>query len=541
MKSKLLKIDETPRLFSDYLTYSEDIREFFRWNPWDDIGECAEIRLRNYQLRKEVAEILQAQNQEWSAPEPVEEAIRQFARPDTLALVTGQQAGLFGGPLYTVYKIFTIIKMAESLQEKYPQWNFVPVFWMEVDDSDFREINHLHILNANGDLLDLQLPEQPGDYRPVYLRKIPPEIEQIHGQLASICLPNEFREKVLTEIKNIYAPGKSFADAFAEWLLHFFGPFGLIVMNPADVRFKTLLRPLFRRSLEEREMLLQKFRENREKLERKGYHSQIKLDPAQTLLFFIADDQSRCRIDAQDREYLIRHPSSSYPLPHNELLKLLDHSPERFSPNVALRPVVQDMLLPTLAYSGGPAEISYFAQLKPLYLHLKVTEPIFFPRARITLLEKKVQRWMEKFSVTEKIIFEKKNALSEYLIRQRTNPLLEKYFEDAGRKISQTLEQLEAQLSKIDPTLKPAWERSENQIENALMKLKWKAEQARERKMETEIRQIRKLTDHLFPGGKYQERVLNPIHFQVKYGPDFFRGIYETLSLKTKYHQLIYI
>ncbi|MEJ2634978.1 MAG: bacillithiol biosynthesis cysteine-adding enzyme BshC [Calditrichia bacterium] len=536
-----LRIKETPALFSDYLYDFQKTSRFFRWNYRDDWENCAEIRLREYVHRDEMRKILLAQNKVWHATESTIRNIGKFGESNTLAIVTGQQAGLYGGPLYTTYKALTAIKLAESLSVRYPQWNFVPVFWMEVGDSDFAEVNHFHLLNPENELVRLGLDEQPRDFRSVYHRKITADIDGLQPRLTESCMASEFRDNILSELKNIYSPGKPFPDAFGEWLMHMFGDRGLVVVNPTDKRIAELSRPIFLRALNDWEVLGEKVDEVSDQLKEAGYHQQITLQDRQTFLFIESEDGGRCRIDAAAHGFHVRHPQQPYSISKDELQKILDNEAWRFTPNVALRPVLQDFLFPTLAYIAGPGEISYAAQLKQVYDFLQVTEPVFFPRCRITIVERKIQKLIGKFGLDYSTIFESRGNLMDDYIKANEDNKVSEAFGMAEKRLDDLIGHLDEVVSAVDQILKPAVTKTREQFFNSLKKLNDRTEQAVKRNLETEVSQLSKISANLFPAGDYQERVINHLHYLVKYGPEFVAALYKILPAWTIDHQLLFI
>jgi bacillithiol biosynthesis cysteine-adding enzyme BshC len=536
-----IQLHEENLLFHDYLNHSSKIVRFYEWDYQGNWDSCIEARQQNYRQRSEIHNILMAQNKEFGASGVTLANIRKIALPNTLAVVTGQQAGVFGGPLYTVYKILTAIKLTEALNQKYLGFNFIPVFWMEVGDNDYREINHFNLLNIENKLETLQLPDRPDDHRSVYLRSIPDGIESIHQQLLEICQPTEFRQQLLASMQQIYAKDKTFLTAFAEWLNLFFGNYGLVLFNPTDKRLGGIASPFLKAALTYKQNGPEKIREQSNHLEDSGYQPQIKLLPSQTLLFYQADDGARCRIDWENDRFVIQHPTQPYTVREADFQSQIDEIPERFSPNVALRPVLQDFLLPTVAYIAGPAEISYLGQLKQLYRLMEVKQPQFYPRARLTLVEKKINKLVQKFGFNFPQLFELRNDLVENYIKSHREKSLEGDFSRAENETRRVFAELDAVLREVDPTLKGASQKTFQQFEQGLQKLRRKSDQAFERKLETEISQLNKLQVNLFPDANYQERVLNILFYLNKFGPNFIDQLYQTIPIKNLSHHIVFV
>ncbi|GAB4371606.1 MAG: bacillithiol biosynthesis cysteine-adding enzyme BshC [Calditrichia bacterium] len=541
LENRILEIEESPQLFQDYLYHFEKLSAFFQWDPRNDWERCLQVRASAVEHRKTVGEVLRAQNRAWEAPPTVLDNIEKLTQPKSVAIVTGQQAGLFGGPLYTVYKIITVIKLARHLNRQYPAWNFIPGFWMEVTDNDYGEINHIHLLTIGGELHTLHLPDAPRDYRSIYRREIPREMDSLFTSIMEITPETEFREPVFSLMKTIYQPGRSFAVAFARWLLNNFGEYGLVVVNPADRKLAELVRPLYHQALTQCHVIASRVEETSRQLLEQGYHNQIQFSPGQTLLFCEGDDQGRYRLDRKSDRWILARPGKPIQMTNTDLLGLLENSPERFTPNVALRPIVQDYLLPTAAYVAGPGEISYAAQLKSLYQFFGVTPPIFYPRIRATIVEKKINRLVQKFGLTYASIFQKRGKIIEDYRKVHTDQNLEKVFFQAENQISSSLKAIAEYLGELDPTLIPPVKKTEDTMKTNLARLKQKAEKAFESRLRTELDQLQKILTHLFPNNIYQERVFNILSYELKYGPDFIKAIYESTIHDSPGHQLLFI
>ena len=375
MKSESIQTKEKSPLFYDYVSNYEKVRDFFHWDYRKDLQDCIEKRGEAYQNRKALADVLMRQNRKWGASRSSLKNIEKFSDAKTMAVVTGQQAGILGGPLYTVYKILHAIKLAEQLHEKHGDFQFIPVFWMEVGDSDYKEINHLYLLNIQSELQRLELPEDPDDGRSIYLRSIPDEMADVFSKLEDLFPSNEFRDQLLADVKSIYSPGKSFANAFGEWIHYLFKDTGVVVIDPADSQLSEISRPLIKKTIKAHREIREIFSKATRKVEQAGYTPQVNLLNQQTLLFYRMDNDDRARIDGEKAQFTVRDGETEKSWSTDALLEEIERSPQKFTPNVILRPILQDWLLPTVCYIGGPGEISYDAQLNDLYTFFKIVPP----------------------------------------------------------------------------------------------------------------------------------------------------------------------
>ncbi len=538
---KEIQIDEHPALFRDYLYNFEKVESFFSWNPHQNLRDALRSRLDNYGNRSSIVKILEDQNRRFSLSEASQKNLETLSRDNCLAVVTGQQAGIFGGPLYTVYKILTGIKLCEKMQSSYPDFSFIPVFWMEVGDNDYREINHIQLLDMTNQVKRLQLPDTPGDNRSVYLRSIPEEIDEIHDSFWEIFPSNDFRDPILNRLKDMFPRGKKFPQAFGEWIHEFFGEFGILVFDPTDPEVSGLAQPIFRKAVEQRASIMEEYQHVNTHLDQNGFHSQIQMEEKQTLLFYRGKGDERLRIDEDPdgRGFIFHTSDKPERLTSTELFDELKKHPEKFTPNVALRPVLQDSLLPTAIYVAGPGEISYAAQLKPLYRLMDVVPPVFYPRARISIVEKKIQKAIEKTELSYEEIFRERNKLADYWMKKHSEPEIIREINHAGSEIRETMERLRKKLNEFDPSLESGSEKTLEHMMDGLGRLKDKTQEAARRKKETEIRQIEKISENLFPEGHFQERFLNLLQYQVKYGPNFIKELYKTMEVELFKHQLI--
>ncbi len=543
MKIQSLKRHETPTLFHDYLHNFAAVREFYRYPPEGGWDEAVRQRSAAEIPCEKMAGVLREQNQRWGAPAATLENIEKLTDRKTLAVVTGQQAGVLGGPLYTFYKAFTVIKLAAMLQKEYPRHQFVPVFWMEVNDSDFQEINSIHYITKQNRLQQLSVAELPGEEnKPVSARRVNPEIAAWRAQLAEDFFDTEFKSQVLELFLREYEGEHTYADAFARLMLKLFGKYGLMMLNPSGSGICALASALFRRGLTEAPQILEATARRRKELETAGYPTQIHFSHNQTLLFFNDQHMNRVRIDFDEAgKFLLKYPEGYRPVEQEKLLQTCTASPEYLSPNVALRPLMQDSLLPTVAYVGGPSEVSYFAQIETLYRYFEIPMPVIYPRHRVTVVESKIQKIVEKYELSYAEILENRGDFIENYLRNNANQAVYRAVENTAAQISDSLQKLLEVIKEFDPTLVNAVEKTGQNIEGIFGKLSGKITRSLEQQNETQVRQLERVLLYLLPGGNYQERSLNMIYFAIKYGPGFIDAMFAQLPDDTKFHYIVEI
>jgi len=488
--------------------------------------------------------------------------LKLLESPNTLAIVTGQQSGMLCGPLYTFYKAFTAIELAKSFRDRFPGCSFVPIFWMETEDHDLEEITSVNVLNAEGRLDTIRYtptalaakPDEPWRKQagPTLLEEAP--LNDFFEKLRSILQPTDFTAEVLALMQSAYAPGKSFAQAFATLLLHYFGEDGLLIIDANSRELKSLASDLFRIEIETSPQLSGKIVLRSVKVE-ETYHAQIK--PRALNLFYVDEDGDRLPIVEKEkttplppsslgggelRNFFLKGSRKTFTLP--ELLSELETNPERFSSNVVTRPLFQDTLLPTVAYVAGPGEIAYFAQLGPAYEWAGLPMPLIYPRVTATLIEDRLERVFEKYHITAEDILSdahgRNNALFDAMIETELVPR----FESALLEIDIALEALREKVNQADPTLDGALTSLKGKVLTAVRDFEGKTLAAERKRHATTKAQLDKLLAALLPSGELQERELNMVYFLNKYGPKYFELLKQLLrpvSLDFHEHHVLHL
>ena len=528
-------------LFNDYLKNTESARSFYRFHPADGFQDAIAARSASAIDRAALVSILERQNNDWDAPAATMENIEALGDSKTLAVVTGQQVGVLGGPLYSFYKTITTIKLARRLSEEQPQHRFVPVFWLEVNDNDFEEISKMHYLTKEDEWRSLAVSENPLDVdRAVAARQLDTTVTEWRSQFEDDTFETEFRDAALDLFLNQYGDRTGYTEAFARLLLQFFGDDGLVLINPVDKGVCRTALHLFSRVIESEDTPLSVLREQSARLEAKGYPTQIHLRDNQTLLFFNDENMKRSRIDRMsDGTLVVKDSAGSHPISRASLLQSCSEQPHYMSPNVALRPLMQDTLLPTVAYVGGPAEVAYFAQISALYDYFDLPMPVIVPRHRLTIVESKIQRLIKKNDLQyQEILDGDKDFVSE-VIRRGPNQKVFDQTTAVRQDMLDLLDKLGEQLATVDPALSSGHEKTRNNIMNAFEKLSQRITRSLEEKNETQVRQLQRILTHLLPEGGYQERHLNMLYFCIKYGPDFLKQLEAVLPDDTTPHYVI--
>jgi len=528
-------------LYCDYLYNFENVQQYYNGNfrsPNDinRILNAAKARLRD---RKRLSDILRRQNYAYGCGEKTLQNIALLESDTTFAVVTGQQLGILGGPIYTLYKIITAITLCRDLAHRYPTFKFIPVFWLEGEDHDFEEVNAITLISRENlptkiqYISDRKRLEKNVD--PVGNITFDGSLSGFFRKLEDVLVNTEFKPTLLSMLQSFYTPGASFSAAFVGLLNSFFQEFGLVYLNSNDREIKDMLVPIFQREIQNFPRIGQAVIDRSAELEER-YHAQVKPRAVNLFLFHRG---GRYLIEPRDREKDFVLKGTRHHLTTNELESIAATSPELLSPNVVLRPICQDYLLPTAMYVGGPSEIAYFAQLEPVYKYYDVTMPIVYPRSSVTLLEEKVERVLEKYQLQLLEFFGELENVSRKVIDQLSEVDVNGLFTVAHKQIDTSLDQLGFALNQVDQTLTGPLESTKSRMNSLVSVLKEKTVEAQKKKHDLALKQIQKAANHVCPNFTLQERELNIVHFLNKYGLEFVQWLTGEVQIDKFKHQVI--
>jgi len=527
-------------LFLDYLHEFENVQRFYGKNfrAVDQyLPFFQKLSERERPHRALIADIINTQYHNLKISKQTQQNIGLLSSNKTIAVVTGQQLGIFGGPLYTIFKTITAIKLCNYLKENYEGYNFVPIFWLEGDDHDYNEVRTFSILTTENQFVTLKYDDgqiEELNRGAIGELKFNQNLEAVFNELNVLLRETEFKAPLLELVRSIYQPEKTFLESFREMIIHLFDEYGLIVFNPVDSSVKRILSPIFSKEINDFADQTGYLVERSAELE-EVYHAQVKVKPIN--LFYIEEKERLSIEPTETGGYRLKNKRKKFT--REELLTQLEISPKKFSPNVLLRPICQDYLFPTAFYVGGPSEISYFAQVSPLYKIYGIDEPFIYPRSSATIVEKGVQTILEKNNLEYVDIFTEENELIQKIVSASSNLNLESLFNNAAQEINSTFNPISERLAALDKTLADISIKSKLRIDETLNYLKTKAIDSEKRKYESTIRQVTKARNVLFPNNNLQERELNWIYFANKYGMDIIRWIFNELTINKFEHQIL--
>lgn len=532
---------EFSQLFLDYVYNFDAVRQYFTHNfrgnaPYEAMIAIAAARPLD---RGRLTRVLREQNAAFGAAQRTFDNIALLQKPTTLAVVTGQQVGLFGGPLYTIFKTVTAVKLAERLKAKFPSYDFVPLFWLEGEDHDFLEMNHIALLGNDNKTITIEYlhGETPPERNLGAIGELQFNDALTHTfERLDAALPKtEFTPQILSVLQSWYTIGTTFNRAFAGWMSFLFADHGLVFLSSNHPDVKRLLSPLFVKEIAEFPKTSQLVIAQSAELEER-YHAQVK---PKSLNLFMFHKGGRYLIQPREREEDFSLKGTRHFIQRDELLQIAHESPELLSPNVILRPIAQDILLPTVAYVAGPSEVAYHAQLKPVFEFFGVPQPIIYPRASASFVEERLLHAMEKYGLDILQFMENPDKVATRVSEQISSIKLDDLFTNANAAIRTALNEMQYALKEIDPTLMGAFENVQAKIEQHLNVLKEKSIAAQKRRNETAVRQIERAANGLLPNGSLQERELNVLHYLNKHGFALMSRIIGELDVGSFKHQLL--
>lgn len=521
------------KLFKDYVAFEEPLASFFAGdfrNP-DAFREAAERTLRVSRDRHTLADVLLEQNTAWGLQDATAQNIAKLRDPESVVVITGQQLGLFMSPMYIPYKTLTTLLLAKEMETTLNR-PVVPVFWLAGEDHDFEEVAAFKL---PGEAQAHRFTyAAPADTRgPVGRIPLSDEISTIIDGIAAALPASPNKAELLQFLREAYQPGRTFRDAFATMISRLFKDTGLVIVSVDDKRLKELCIPLFQQEVRDYTTVTAAMEATSAALET-TYHAQVKINP--TNLFHM-EDANRHPIDATAGTFLLRGNGQTYD--EAGLLALVKSHPERISPNVVLRPIVQDVLFPTISYVAGPGEIAYYAQYKEAYAWANLPMPIIFPRASITLIEPAVRKARSHFDLPLSAYREEAPKIFRNHALQQLDIDLDKMFAQTENQIGAALSAMATDLLTWEASLQKTAGSTEQVIKKELDRFKEQVIKAQKRRMGHAERRINTIHNNIFPGGSLQERAISPLHFLNQYGLDFFKSLMSEVSLDTTAHQVI--
>lgn len=500
-------------LFTDYLRNEEKCLHFFPAGAFEK-WESYQNRIKHKSSgadRAHLADALLSYNKPFSPGEKTLENIEALRDEDTHTVVTGQQMGLFGGPLYVFFKALSVIKLSIVISKKY-NIRVVPVFWLADEDHDFEEISKIFIPAGNA-LKEFKLESHPQQDFSAGKLDLPEDFNALIDNFAEHLPDTEFKSDSVSIIRESWQISDSWRSAFGTMMIRLFDKYGLVLAGSDSLLIKKLAVPIFQKAVTRAVEIQDALNAVSSEVET-NYHQQAAI--GSSTLFYHDSEKGRLKLDYKDDKWLLADSAAVFST--EEILSDIDNHPERFSPNVFLRPAVQEYLLPNLAYIGGPAEIAYFAQMGKMMQLFDLTLPVIVPRLSATLVEPPVSRIMDGLPFAFDQYTDRIENLEKAYVEMQKNGDTDDFFSKWKAELHEMFNNRMEFLVQKDASLKGAAKGASVRTEKEVDKLQQKFNRALKQQESTQLNRIKRIHNALFPDNSLQERTVNWLYFLAKYG-----------------------
>jgi bacillithiol biosynthesis cysteine-adding enzyme BshC len=514
-------LPHTSSLFADVLYHPDRTAPFYP-HPYRDLNDfrvaAAQVQLSDDRRASLVAALRQIN--------PASAALERLAQPGTVAVVTGQQVGLFSGPSYTIYKVLHAVRLAARLTEEgIPA---VPLFWLATEDHDFAEVNHTWVFDAAHRPIQLEMKRSASAQPVGEVTLAAPPIRELRA--AFYGMP--FGDETADLVEETYRGGNTMGRAFGELLRRLLDGFDVPQVDPMQPAFRALAAPAMRRAVEAAPDLTAAILARNKELTDAGYHAQVHVEP-QTSFFFLLENGKRLTLRRHNSEYVLNGRRFTTE-------ELADRA-ESLSPNAILRPVIQDSVLPTVAYIGGPAEVAYLAQSEAIYRTILGRMPVAVPRTGFTILDQRTEKLMTRYGIAFTDLFHGEDVLRQRIAAHIIPPTLRRTIEDTHASVDTAIDRLRRELAVFDPTLAEAMTRSARKIQYQIGKIERKAGNEAMRRDERAARDAAYIYGLIYPERHLQERLYTILPFLATHGPELITTIHDAIQLDCPDHRLMVV
>ncbi len=520
-------------LYLDFLNGSDSARRFF---PSSDIQQIASLLDASSYNREAISTILERQNRQFGASDATLGNISVIGEKNALCVFSGQQAGLFGGPMLVIFKALGIIKQAKLYAEQLNR-PVVPIFWIAGDDHDFEEVNHTYLLSREGKIVSVAYETTPERALPVSQIELSDTnaLESAISLLEDTLGHTDFSDELYALLRQSYRPEETMVSAFGKMMTHLLGRYGLVLFNPDDAEAKTLAAPLFKMIVKKQDDISERLSTANREIVTAGYHLQVEKSEDAVYLFY--NNGGRRPITRDGDSFVAGDERFS----ESELMSLIDKYPERFSPDVFTRPLLQSYLFPTLAQAGGPSEIAYLAQGNAIFEAVDLFPPVQIARVTATLLETRLEKLITSLGITfDDLTGDIEQTINSVLAKSFPADL-ESDVKSIHRSVKQQFAELIDQSLDFDSSLKGFAEQTQGKIDYQLKAFESKLFSLHKKKSQETRDRIYRLQNALFPNRGLQERTHNITLFLSRYGPDLIGFVHDRLDCCQKAHQIIHL
>jgi len=530
-------------LFLSYLEFSPGALQFYQYAPTlENLERAARAFSAEPPVRKaDLASILRRQNESFGCDSKTQQNIDELEKEGCVAILTGQQVGIFAGPLYAIYKALTAVHLAGTLKER--GIRAVPVFWMETEDHDLAEVTHRTSLDTDSAIHSVDYghtlfgnAEAPkGSVGSI---RFPESIRNAVHDFLSRLPDSQWKPEIRQQLESTYKPGSKFAESFGGLLSRILRGTGLILFDPHDPEAKRLASGIWQQALVQSDSIRDALVQRKTGLQSAGFHAQVSVLENSTVLFFY-EEQARLALERRGSDFALKNSPRVFSL--DMLLQCAENTPEKFSPNVLLRPLIQDTLFPTIAYVGGSAEVAYFAQIEVLYRIFGRPMPIIWPRDSFTLIEPSIAAEMDRLQVDIQDCFQDQQRLVENVLRNLGLSDASSGVAELGTILDGGLTDIQPQLQSVDPTLARATETARRKILHNVERLKLRVSRMEATHNARITDAALRLANNCYPNGVLQERELSIQHFWGRYGPSVLDYIRSSLKPESFSHHVLYL
>lgn len=502
-------------LFLDYISANENVKEFYSHHifksHFDDFFKSHTFNNLNREL---LVVALQSQTDlVENTHELSKKNITALLNANVYTITTGHQLCLFTGPLYFIYKIVSTINLAKTLQEQFPEKQFVPVYWMASEDHDFEEINNAHVF---GKKVSWQSEQKGavGDFKTEELQSTINELKLILGE-------SEHAQQLILLFENAYIKHNNLADATRFLVNELFGEHGIVILDGNDKALKSLFKEEFKADIFDNKSI----NAVTPSIEKLSLNYSIQVKPRDINVFYKVNGL-RERIEKKVGD-VFQVVNSDITFSKSDLENLIETTSENLSPNVVLRPLYQQKILPNVAYVGGPGELAYWLEFKNLFKEFGITFPILMPRQFITIVDKNTQQKMKKFELSIDDLFKEGELLVKEFIKTQQGDV---NLSTTKEQLVKIYESLAETIVSIDKTLVATAEAEKQKALNGIAVVEQKINKSFKQKAETEVNQLWAVKEKIFPNGSPQERFDNFSMYYIKYGKDFIPELMNQLT-----------
>ncbi|MBM4764031.1 bacillithiol biosynthesis cysteine-adding enzyme BshC [Bacillus sp. B15-48] len=520
-----LSLPAVNRFATGYLGGSEEIQSFFHYNYQKDTDYTArleELKKRTF-YRQELSEHIRTYMSRFPSSEQVRKNIERLKLDNSVAVIGGQQAGLLTGPLYSVHKVISIIKLAEQKEQELGI-PVIPVFWIAGEDHDYQEVNHVYVLKNNK-------PEKwiypDGNHEKSMVTDIEINkeaclswIEDIIGTFGETCHTNDLREFA----KSCLASAQSFVDFFATIIMEMFKDHGLLIVDSGNQELRQLEKDFFMLQIRHHKEITKCVLDQQKEIQKVDFNLAIDLrEDGANLFYNDIKNKERILLRFEDQTNLFTEKNGEISFSLEELMTIATEYPERLSNNVVTRPLMQEWLFPTLAFIGGPGEIAYWAELKLVFEYFDLKMPPLVPRLNITILDRSIETDLYKLNLDLQDVLETGTSKYELkFIDSLKDRDLEELFVEMRNQLVEQYKFVRAKTEKVDKGLLPLLTKNEDILINQIEFMERKIYESVCRKHDDILLKFTRIENALRPSGSPQERVWNPFYYMNVYGLDFF-------------------